>query len=145
MKKILLVALLSLFASAESTFSDPQPSFDNPRKVVINMHYAELDRVSHVIGSIYNILKEYPDGSLNVAVVAYAKGMRVLKKGYDEHTQKRISSLMEYDVEFIGCRNTMETMKWKDEDFMDGISFVQAGIVEIIERKVDGWTPITPY
>ena len=52
---------------------------------------------------------------------------------------------MEYEVEFVGCRNTMETMKWKESDFIENIEFVQAGIVEIIERQTAGYISVTPY
>ena len=52
---------------------------------------------------------------------------------------------MEYDVEFIACKNTMETMKWTEKDFIDGIDYTQAGIVEVIERQVDGYIGITAY
>jgi intracellular sulfur oxidation DsrE/DsrF family protein len=52
---------------------------------------------------------------------------------------------MEYDVDFYGCRNTMESMKWTEDDFIDDIIYVQAGIVEAIEKQVDGFIGITPY
>ena len=58
MKKILLIVLLTIFSYAQSKFSDPQPTFDNPRKLVINLHVDDLDTVSHTIRSIYNIMKE---------------------------------------------------------------------------------------
>lgn len=145
MKKIILIALLAIFSYAESKFSDPQPTFENPRKLVINLHVDDLNTVSHTIGSIYNILKEYPSDTLKVTVVLYGKGMRVIKKDYDKNTLSRIKSLMEYEVEFVGCRNTMETMKWKDSDFIENIEFVQAGIVEIIERQTAGYIGVTPY
>ena len=83
--------------------------------------------------------------SFDVTVVLYGKGMRVIKKDYDKNTLSRIKSLMEYEVEFVGCRNTMETMKWKDSDFIDKVEFVQAGIVEIIERQTAGYIGVTPY
>lgn len=145
MKKIILMVLIAVFSYAQSTFSDPQPTFDKPRKVVYSLYVGDLETVSHTIGSMYNILKEYPAESLKIVVVAYGKGMRVLKKDYDANTLQRIKSLMEYEVEFIGCRNTMETMKWKEDDFIDGISFAQAGIVEVIEKQVDGYIGITAY
>ena len=52
---------------------------------------------------------------------------------------------MEYEVEFIACKNTMETMKMEREIFIDNISYTQAGIVEVIERQVDGYIGITAY
>ena len=145
MKNIILIVLMAVFSYAQSTFSDPQPTFEKPRKIVINIHYNDLETVNQNIGTIYNILKEYPSESLKVAVVLYGKGMRVIKKDYDAATLNRIKSLMEYDVEFIGCKNTMETMKWTQDDFISGVDYVQAGIVEVIERQNDGYFGITPY
>ncbi|AYJ80347.1 hypothetical protein AN286_09200 [Aliarcobacter cryaerophilus ATCC 43158] len=145
LKKLFLILCLFGFVLAETKFSDPKPSFESPRKVVYSLYVNDLDTVNHTIGSMYNILKEYPAESLKIVVVAYGKGLRTLKKDYDKDTLKRIKSLMEYDVEFVGCKNTMETMKWKESDFIDGISFTQAGIVEVIERQVDGYIGITAY
>ena len=145
MKNIILIVLMAVFSYAQSTFSDPQPTFEKPRKIVINIHYNDLETVNHNIGTIYNILKEYPSETLKVAVVLYGKGMRVIKKDYDAAALNRIKSLMEYDVEFIGCKNTMETMKWTQDDFISGVDYVQAGIVEVIERQNDGYFGITPY
>ena len=140
-----LLLFISVFSFAESSFNDPQPTFENQRKVVIQLYYSDVKRVNQTIGSIYNILKEYPSETLKVVVVTYGPGMRAIKKDYDKHTLLRIQSLMEYDVEFIGCRNTMESMHWKDSDFIEDVSFVQAGIVELIERQVDGYIAVNPY
>ncbi|WP_066162298.1 DsrE family protein [Aliarcobacter skirrowii] len=145
LKKIVIFFCFCVFAFSQSSFGNPQPSFDNPRKVVYSLYVNDLDTVNQTIGSIYNILKEYPSESLKVVVVVYGKGMRVLKNDYDKDTQARIKSLMQYDVEFIGCKNTMQSMNWTEDDFMDGISYTQAGIVELIERKVDGYIGIVAY
>lgn len=146
MKKILLIMLLLLSASfAEMKFADPQPTFENPRKWVIKLNSANIEDVNHMLSSVYNVLKAYPSESIKIAVVTYAQGVRAVRTDYDPDTLKRIKSLMGYDVEFIVCRNTMETMGWKDEEFLKGVSFVQAGIAEIIERQADGWIGVTPY
>ncbi|PRM90379.1 hypothetical protein CJ671_02950 [Aliarcobacter cryaerophilus] len=145
LKKLFLILCLFSFALAQTEFSNPKPSFESPRKVVYSLYVNDLDTVNQTIGSMHNILKEYPAESLKIVVIAYGKGLRTLKKDYDKATQSRIKSLMEYDVEFVGCKNTMETMKWKESDFIDGISFTQAGIVEVIERQVDGYIGITAY
>ena len=145
MKKFLVLILLTVFTYAESTFSDPQPTFDEPRKVAIQLYDSELNKVNHNLSTIYNILKEYPEESLKVVVIAYGNGVRALKKDYDKATLTRINSLMEYDVEFIVCRNTMETMKWTEKDFIDDVSYVQAGIVELVERQVAGFIGVIAY
>jgi len=145
MKKLILVMLITVVSYAQMTFSDPQPTFENPRKWVIKLRVSDKETVNHMLGSIYNVLKEYPAESIKIAVVAYGKGMRVLRKDYDKHTLSRISSLMDYDVEFVGCRNTMATMKWTEDEFIDDLIYVQAGIAELIEKQVDGYYETTPY
>ncbi|HIP13816.1 MAG TPA: hypothetical protein EYG73_13995 [Arcobacter sp.] len=145
MKKLILLTFLSVFAFGQMEFADPQPTFDNPRKWVIKLRTANIDDVNHMLGSVYNVLKEYPDGAIKIAVVTYAQGVRVLRKDYDPKTLSRISSLIEYEVDFISCRNTMQTMNWKDEDFIEDVLFVQTGIAEIIEKQAAGWIGVTPY
>ncbi len=138
--------LLPLFLlGAEMHFSDPKPTFDHPRKWLIRLNTADKHVVDHTLGAIYNVLKIYPSDSLEVCVVAYSSGMRALKKDYDPKLLSKIKSLMDYGVEFVGCLNTMQTMHWKKSDFIDGLEFVQAGIAEVIERKVAGWIEVTPY
>lgn len=145
MKKLIILVFMSVYLFGQSEFSEPFPSFDEPRKVAIQLYDADLDKVNHNLSTIYNILKEYPEESLKVAVIAYGNGVRALRKDYDKDTLSRIKSLMEYDVEFIVCKNTMDTMKWTKKDFIEDVSYVQAGIVELIERQVDGYIGIIAY
>jgi intracellular sulfur oxidation DsrE/DsrF family protein len=140
-----LLIVIPILVFAKYNFKEPKPTFDNPRKIIMKLNNKDKSYANHLLGTIYNILKEYPDGALKVVVIAYGPGMRVIKKDYDKKTLSRIKSLMEYDVEFIGCINTMQTMNWKKKDFIEDISFVQAGIVEVIERQAHGFIDATPY
>jgi intracellular sulfur oxidation DsrE/DsrF family protein len=140
---LFLVMVSSLYSQME--FSDKKPTFDDPRLWIVKLNTNDIDKVNHIIDNINNVLKIYPSKALDVTVVVYSSGMRVLKKDYDKNTLLRIKSLMEYDVEFIGCKNTMETMGWKEDDFIEDINYVQAGIAQILERVASGWIELTPY
>ena len=145
MKKILILLLVFISVYAKSTFSEPKPTFENPRKLAIQLYDSSLDKVNHNLSTIYNILKEYPAESIKIVVIAYGNGVRALKKDYDKNALVRINSLMEYDVEFIVCKNTMETMKWNENDFIENVSYVQAGIVELVERQIAGFVGVIAY
>jgi len=142
---VMVVLLLSTALSAKMTYADPKPTFDHPRKIIMRLTSRDVHAANHLIGTINNILKEYPPETLQVAVVVYGPGMRVLRRDYDAQTLKRVRSLLMYDVEIIGCINTMQTMGWTKKEFIDGISYVQAGVAEAIERQVGGWIDATPY
>jgi intracellular sulfur oxidation DsrE/DsrF family protein len=135
----------SLMLTAGMRYSEPKPSFDAPPQIIMKLNMSDVKEVNHMLGTIYNLLKDYPSDTLKVEVIAYGPGMRTLKKDYDKHTLSRIRSLMEYEVDFIGCRNTMETMKWTEKDFIDNVTYVQAGIAQVIERQIGGWINATPY
>lgn len=145
MKKFLILLLFINISFAQSTFSEPLPTFEKPRKIAIQLYDSQLNKVNHNLSTIYNILKEYPEESIKIVVIAYGNGVRALKKDYDKATLTRINSLMEYDVEFIVCKNTMETMKWTKADFIEDLSYVQAGIVELVERQVAGYIGVLAY
>lgn len=145
MKKLILLCMMIACTFAQSTFSDPQPSFEHPRKVSFQLNDSNLNKVNQTLNSIYNILKEYPSESLKIVVITYGNGMRALRKDYDSKTLQRIESLMEYEVEFIGCQNTLDSMHWKHDEFLDEITYVQAGLVEVIEKQIDGYVNILAY
>ena len=148
MKRLLLflVLLLPLSLFAKMEFSDPKPGFDHPRKWVVPVKTDDIHVINHIIGGINNVLNEYPPESLQVAMVFYSSGMRVIRKDYDAKTLTRLKSLMDgYDVEMIGCLNTMKTMGWKKKDYIDGIVYRQAGIAEVLERATAGWIVFAPY
>jgi len=145
-KAVLFFLLLSAVVFADNMkYADPKPSFDNPRKIFMKLNISGIHEVNHMLGTIYNLLKDYPSDTLKVEVIAYGPGMRAIKKDYDKKTLSRIRSLMEYDVDFVGCLNTMETMGWKKKDFIDNITYRQAGVAEVIEKQVAGWVDATPY
>jgi intracellular sulfur oxidation DsrE/DsrF family protein len=146
MRKIILILFISVFVFAEMEFADPQPTFDNPRKWVIKLRTDDPVTVNHLLSAIYNVLAEYPAEAIEITVVTYAAGVRVLRKDYiNKVATSRIKSLMDYNVKFVSCKNTMKTMKWTKDEFIDDLEYVQAGIVELLEKIVDGYIEITPY
>lgn len=144
MKKILLVMMIVVLSFGEVNFRNPKPTFDNPRLWLIKVNTNDLEHLNHILDSVNNVLKVYPMDTLRVAIVFYSKGMRLIRKDADPQTLKRIDSLIQYDVEMVGCKNTMDTMKWKKNEFIDDIEYVQTGLAEVVERVAGGWIEVTP-
>ena len=142
--KYLIMFLLSLaLVKADLEYSDPAPSMENPRKVMFAITDGRERAIHHVLSSANNILKAYGPENVNMKIVVYYDGMKALLKKNKEFTV-RVDALMQYDVEFVACRNTMRTKKIKESDLLDDVRIVQAGIMEMIERSYDGWVNIKP-
>ncbi len=145
MKKIsiLLVCVFS-FMVAETEFAQPKPAIDNPRQLVFSIPSAEPKEINRILSTVNNVIKFYRTENTEVVIVAYGQGLKALLKKGDVDIRKRIEALMTYDVEFIACGNTMKTLHIEKKDLLDDIGFATAGIVEIIERKLQGYTYTQP-
>lgn len=146
MKKLILILILSVFAFSKVNYAEPVPSFDKPRQWLIRVNSSETKKVNHILNAMNNVLKGYPDEALQIEVVFYANGTRAARKDYDKKILSRIKSLMIYDnIKFLVCKNTMDTMGWKKDEFIGGVDYVQIGIAEAIERIASGWIDVSPY
>lgn len=148
MKSIVLsIFLLLSFLSADTEFADPKPTIENPRQFIFPITSGDENQISHVLSSASNVMKFYGPEKCEIVIVCYSKGIKtVLTKAYffDKDIQKRVRSLMTYDVEFIACGNTMKTYNVDKKELLSGVEIVTAGIVELIERQKSGWTYIRP-
>jgi len=143
----LALSLLFFTAFADTEFAKPEPSIENPRQFIFPITSEDEQEISHVLSSASNVIKFYGADKCEVAIVCCSRGIKaVLAKAYffDKDIQKRVRSLMTYDVEFIACGNTMKTYKMTQKELLKDVEVVTAGIVELIERQKMGWTYIRP-
>lgn len=130
------------FVMAETEFATPKPAIDHPRKIVFSIDTLDNKSANHVISTVNNVIKFYRPENTEVVVVVYSQGVKILKKESDKETRKRIEALMTYDIEFVACENSLRTLGIKKKELIDDLSYGTAGIVEIIERQLQGFTYI---
>jgi uncharacterized protein len=140
---VLALVLAAPVGAAETPLADPKPSWDNPRKVVLQLTVDENRHVNNVLYNAINIQKFYGQDNVKVAVVAFGPGVRALLKA-DSKVAERIASLTDYEVEFVACGNTLDTMGKSAADLLPGVAVVPYGIPEIMERQLKGWQVIAP-
>ena len=142
----MLLSLLLIFTSylySETDFADPAPSLENPRKIVFSITEDSTHALDHILSVANNVLKFYGPEVVEMEIVAYSKGIRLLLKR-DRSTRIRVVALMQYDVTFIACGNTMRTKNIKEKEVIEGVEIVTAGVVELLERVQEGWIYIKP-
>jgi len=148
MKSVVLsICLVLNFLGADTQFADPKPTIEHPRQFIFPITSGDEYQISHVLSSASNVMKFYGPEKCEIIIVCYSQGIKtVLAKAYffDKDIQKRVRSLMTYDVEFIACGNTMKTYDINKTELLKGVEIVTAGIVELIERQKSGWTYIRP-
>lgn len=143
MRMLLGLLLLSVLIGAETEFADPEPSFVEPRRIVFSITSGDDEAIHHVLSSANNVLKFYGPENVEMKIIAYYHGIRALLKK-EKEIALRVDVLMQYDVVFIACGNTMQTKGIKPTELVEGSEIVTAGIVEIVERVKEGWINIRP-
>ncbi len=130
-------------AAMETRLTDPKPSFDQPRRIILQLTSGESRDINNLLYNAVNIQKFYGMDNVRIAVIAYGDGMKALYAGTSP-VVARIQSLLQYDIAFVACGNTMTATGRKPGELIDGVEMVRAGIPEIVERTLRGWTYITP-
>ena len=143
MKYVYLLLFIFSFTNADTEFAEPKPSIIEPRQIVFSIKSADDEEINHLLSSANNVLKFYGPENVNMRIVAYYHGIKMLLKKEKEIT-KRVEALMQIDVEFVACENTMRTKKIDKSELIEGVEIVTAGIVEMTERVQDGWINIVP-
>jgi len=143
LKFTLILLSFCILSFADTEFAEPKPSIDNPRKIVFSVTEDSPHALDHILSVANNVLKFYGPEKVEMKIIAYSKGIKLLDKHVKE-TAVRIDALMQYDVEFVACGNTMRTLHIKKEDLVDGSVIVTAGVVELIESVKAGWIYIKP-
>ena len=144
MKKFTLILLsFCILSFADTEYADPKPSIDNPRQIVFSVTEDSPHALDHILSVANNVLKFYGPEKVEMKIVAYSKGLALLYKR-NASTAQRVDALMQYDVEFVACGNTMRTLHVKKEDLVDGSVIVTAGVVELLESVKAGWIYIKP-
>ncbi|MBI3451429.1 MAG: DsrE family protein [Rhodospirillales bacterium] len=149
--KYRLLPILAVFAwvfaqpafAVETALAQPKPTPDNPRKIMLQLTSDDPRAINDLLYNVVNIQKFYGQDNVRVAVIAFSAGNRALYKSTSP-VRERISSLVQYDVEFLACGNTMEATDRQNEALIEGVEVVTAGIPEIVERQLQGWIYIRP-
>jgi intracellular sulfur oxidation DsrE/DsrF family protein len=89
-----------------------------------------------------NIQTDLGAANVDVELVAYGPGIGMLKA--DSIVGDRVDEALAAGVKVVACENTMRAQKLTQGDMLGKISYVQAGVVEIMQRQQQGWAYIRP-
>ena len=130
-------------AAAETRLADPKPSFDNPRKIMLQLTSGDPRDMNNILWNAINIQKFYGIDNVKIAIIGWGDGMKAFY-AKESPVRARIESQLKYEIEFVGCGNTMTAMHRSPDELIPGVKHVTAGIAEVVERQLDGWVYVRP-
>ncbi|MGE5547370.1 MAG: DsrE family protein [Solirubrobacterales bacterium] len=130
-------------AGAADTRAEPKPTWENPRRILLQLNSDDAKKINGVLNNAVNLQKFYGQDNVRVAIVAYGPGVTALLKT-GSPVAERVASLRQYEVEFVACGNTLATTGKTAADLLPGVGVTTAGIAEIVERQIEGWHVVAP-
>jgi len=135
-----VVAFLTFAVAMPAPAQAPQASV-RP-KVVLQMSESDPAKWNLALNNAKNIQTDLGAANVDVELVAYGPGIGMLKA--DSIVGNRVDEALASGVKVVACENTMRAQKLTPADMLGKISYVQAGVVEIMQRQQQGWAYIRP-
>lgn len=139
----LLLAALPLAVAAMSAQADTGSLADY--KYVLHISDLDPDKQTLILNNASNLLEAYPPGAVDIEVVAYGPGLRLMFA--NNVNAQRLDSLSQSGVRFSACGNTLKGMTklLGEEPQLNKVAkVVPGGIVRIGELVKQGYIYVKP-
>ena len=114
---------------------------ENEHKLVIQISTDDIRAQETALGNIVNLQKHYGMDNIEIELVAFGPGYRMLTP--QSSLAPRIASLALQEITFTACMNTLISIKEKTgfmPKLIDGVTTTKAGVARIIELQEDGYS-----
>jgi len=111
-------------------------------RVVMQVSDNDPGKWNLALNNARNLQADLGASNVEIEIVAYGPGIGMLKS--DSVVGNRIGEALGSGVKVAACENTMRGQKLQKADMLGGISYVGAGVVEIMQRQQQGWAYLRP-
>ncbi|MES2190135.1 MAG: DsrE family protein [Pseudomonadota bacterium] len=133
-------ALASVAAAAPMLWAQTAAAKRN--RIVIQVSDNDPAKWNLALNNAKNLQEDVGAANVDIEIVAYGPGIGMLK--LESPTGSRIADAMKANVKVIACENTMRGQKLTKDDMLPAISYVPAGVTEIMTKQTEGWAYLRP-
>jgi len=111
-------------------------------KLVMQVSDNDPAKWNLALNNARNLQADLGAKNVEIEIVAYGPGISMLKA--DSVVGSRIGEALSSGVRVEACENTMRGQKLAKSDMLNGIGYVPAGVVEIMQKQQQGWAYLRP-
>lgn len=111
-------------------------------RIVMQVSDADPAKWNLALNNARNLQTDLGQKNVEIEIVAYGPGIGMLKA--ESAVGNRIGEAMKSGVKVVACENTMRGQKLVKDDMLPGIGYVNAGVVEIMQKQQQGWAYLRP-
>lgn len=138
-KTLPLVALAAVLA-----FVAPAQAQQAPSRARVVMQVSDNDpaKWNLALNNAKNIQADLGAANVDIEIVAYGPGINMLKA--ESTVGNRVDEAIGAGVAVVACENTMRNQKLAKADMLPKVGYVNAGVVELMQKQQQGWAYIRP-
>jgi intracellular sulfur oxidation DsrE/DsrF family protein len=141
-RRFLMQAAALASALPFSWLASAQTASAKPHKIIIQVSDNDPAKWNLALNNARNLQEDVGADKVDIEIVAYGPGIGMLKA--DATTANRVGDALKGHVRIVACENTMRGQKLSRDDMHAGISYVPAGVTEIMKRQGEGWAYLRP-
>jgi len=142
LKAVVALAVLAASLVVASPTAAQAPQASGRPRVVLQMSEADPAKWNLALNNAKNIQTDLGAANVDIELVAYGPGIGMLKA--DSVVGNRVDEAIAAGVRVVACENTMKGQKLTQTDMLNKLNYVQAGVVEIMQRQQQGWAYVRP-
>lgn len=146
-RSVLLLAGICLVLTATAEELNPDKPFAE-RHVLLQVSDSDPAKFSLTLDVANNLIRHYGGtDQIDVQIITFSGGVNMLTSPDSNPNSERIKSLMDSNVTFVVCLNSLDTMQRKTGArpiVLAGTKGVQTGVAYMLEKIHDGYIQIHP-
>jgi uncharacterized protein len=141
-----IAALATLVVLTPEAFAADPPKAaagaTTKNKLIIQVSDADPKKWGLALNNAKNVQTDLGKDQVEIEIVAYGPGIGMLKM--DSEVGPRVAEAIKDGVTLVACENTMTNQKIARDEMLPKISYVKAGVVEIMHKQQQGYAYLRP-
>jgi intracellular sulfur oxidation DsrE/DsrF family protein len=134
---MLAVAVLSTLACGNAMAQAPAKA-----RVIVQVSDDDPAKWNLALNNVRNLQSDLGPANVEIELVSYGPGIGMLLA--NSSVAPRVEEALAAGVKVVACENTMKGRKLARKDMQDGISYVPAGVVELVQKQQQGYAYLRP-
>ena len=137
-----LSAPFLIAARAQSALATGPKDAQKQHRIVIQVSDNDPAKWNLALNNAKNLQDDVGAANVDIEIVAYGPGIGMLK--LESPSGARVTDAMKANVKVIACENTMRGQKLTRDDMLPALTYVPAGVTQIMTRQSQGWAYLRP-
>lgn len=111
-------------------------------RIVLQVSDNDPAKWNLALNNARNAQNDLGKDKVDLEIVAYGPGINMLKM--DATIANRVSEAIGTGISIVACENTMTAQKIVKADMNPSVTYVPAGVIQLMKRQQQGWAYIRP-